>query len=131
MFDSLQMTTFFLTLAQTAPGGSAAPGGSPLSIVFPILFMFALVYFIILRPQRREEKERQAKIAAIQRGDKVVTIGGIHGSVEAINQADATITVTVGPKMSLTFDKSAVRTVVSKNRDKGDKEKPGKDEAAG
>lgn len=104
------------TLAQAA----AAPAGqaSPMNLVVPVIAMLALIYFVILRPQRSEEKERQKKLADLGRGDKVVTIGGIHGSIEAINTVDGTVTLVVGPKTTLTVDKSAVRTIASKGRDK-------------
>ena len=67
--------------------------------------MFAVMYFFIIRPQATREKTRKAMIEALAKGDKVVTIGGLHGTVAKMD--DATVTLDVGGT-KMQFDKNAV-----------------------
>ena len=70
-----------------------------------IAAMFAVMYFFIIRPQATREKTRKAMIEALAKGDKVVTIGGLHGTVSKLE--DLTVTLDVaGAKM--TFDRAAI-----------------------
>ena len=79
--------------------------GSPLVL---IAAMFAVMYFFIIRPQATREKARKAMIAALEKGDKVVTAGGLHGTVTKLD--DATVTLT-SEGTTLRFDRNAVAQV--------------------
>ena len=102
-----------------APGaaGESAPAGQPgqpggLSGLGPMLLLplvFAFMYFIVIRPQRREEKKRKELIEAVKRGDKVVTIGGLHGEVIAVGETTIDIQAGVdGREAVLRFNKGAI-----------------------
>ena len=65
---------------------SAAGGGSLLDMIFPLVMVFAIMYFMILRPQQKRQKEHKAMLAAVRRGDTVVTQGGLIGKVAKVGE---------------------------------------------
>ena len=77
------------------------------------ILMFGLIilifYFFILRPQKRRQKERQKLLESLKKGDKVVTMGGIHGTI--VGMDDKTVLMQVTDVVKLKFDKSAVTSV--------------------
>jgi preprotein translocase subunit YajC len=71
--------------AQTAP--AAAPGGeSSLMTMLPLLLMFVVLYFIMIRPQMKRQKEHKAMIEALAKGDEIVTAGGLAGKVSKLGE---------------------------------------------
>ncbi len=74
--------------------------------------IIAVFYFLIIRPQRKREKETKAMINAVKKGDKVVTIGGIRGTVTSVK--DAVITLKVDDNTKIEFSKSAISSVIDK-----------------
>lgn len=83
--------------------------GSGLSSILMIVAMIAIFYFVMIRPQSKKQKELKRQREAMQKGDKVVTAGGIHGRIREVK--DATIRVEVAPNVELTLDKSSVYPV--------------------
>ncbi len=75
----------------------------------PIVVIVIAFYFILIRPQQRRQKERNLMLKALQPGAKVVTIGGIHGTVTEMD--DQTVTLRVADNTRLTFERSAVNAV--------------------
>ncbi|KGX93504.1 preprotein translocase subunit YajC [Pontibacillus halophilus JSM 076056 = DSM 19796] len=80
--------------------------------VGPFILLIAVFYFVLIRPQQKRQKQVQQMQADMQKGDKVVTIGGMHASVHALDEGTVVLTVEDGTK--LTFDRSAVREVKAK-----------------
>lgn len=78
----------------------------------PFILMGLVFYFMLYRPQKRQEKARNEMLAAVKRGEKVVTIGGIHGVVTQIGEN--TVTLQVADKVELVFNRSAINTIVPK-----------------
>jgi preprotein translocase subunit YajC len=78
------------------------------------LVMFALIigifYFLILRPQQKRQKDRQKLLDAIKKGDKIITSGGLHGTVAGVD--DKTLLVQVADNVKLKFDRAAVSMIV-------------------
>lgn len=104
-----------------------AQGGNPTMQMVSTLVTFGLVfvifYFLIIRPQNKKQKEMQKMIAAVKKGDKVVTIGGVHGTVHAVK--DGTIVVRVDDNCRIEFSKSAIAAVTAKGEEKAEiEEKP-------
>ncbi|MBN2628473.1 MAG: preprotein translocase subunit YajC [Spirochaetales bacterium] len=97
---------------------TAATGSSAMSIVM-LVSIFAIFYFLLIRPQRKKEKERQAMIDAVKKGDNVTTIGGIKGTVTNIDNDKATVTIKVDDNCKIKFTKSSVSSV-DKDDVKGD-----------
>lgn len=77
-----------------------------LSSVGPLVLMFAIFYFLLIRPQQKRQKAVQKMQSDLKKGDKVVTIGGLHGIVDAIDES--TIVIKAG-EARLTFDRAAIR----------------------
>lgn len=77
--------------------------------VFPLLLMFVLFYFLLIRPQQKRQKAVQQMQSDLQKGDKVVTIGGLHGIVDALDEG--TVVIKCGDGSRLTYDRAAIRDV--------------------
>ncbi|MEN6407007.1 MAG: preprotein translocase subunit YajC [Thermoguttaceae bacterium] len=86
-------------LAEGATGsGTPAPDAGPSSMLpslLPLLAIFVLFYFLLIRPQRREQSRRQAMLAAVKKNDRVVTAGGIYGVVTNVHREADEVTVKV------------------------------------
>ena len=92
-----------ITLLQAQP----AQGGN-MSLLIMMVALFAIVYFFMIRPQNKKQKEIQKFRDALQVGDEVITIGGIHGTVKHIDAERQIITLKVATGVEINFDKSAI-----------------------
>ena len=100
-------------LAQTAP--AAAAGGdmqSTLMSMLPLLLMFAVLYFVMMRPQMKKQKEHRSMIDALAKGDEIVTAGGLLGKVSKIGDAYIGVELTAGVEVQM--QRSAVVQVLPK-----------------
>ena len=95
--------------AQTAGAGGAAGG---LMSFLPIILMFAVLWFIMIRPQMKRQKEAKAMLEALSKNDEVVTAGGILGRITKVNENYVTLEVAEGTE--ITVQKSAVTNVLPK-----------------
>jgi len=103
-----------LVLLQAA---AANPTGQMVSTLVTFGLVFVVFYFLIIRPQNKKQKEMKNMIAGVKKGDKIVTIGGIHGTVHAVKEG--TVVVKVDDDCKIEFSKSAVATVsVTKTEEK-------------
>ena len=85
------------------PGGEPAEGGqSTIYMIGFLVLIFALFYFVMIRPQRRKQKEHQQMTQELKRGDRVITIGGIHGQIESISEDSIVIKVESGMMLRMT-----------------------------
>lgn len=83
---------------------------SPLITQFgPFVLIFIVFYFLLIRPQQKRQRTRQSMLSAVKVNDKIVTIGGLHGTVTALD--DATVTIKVGDNQKLVFERSAISSV--------------------
>lgn len=96
----------FIPLLQQA----GAASGQMVSLI-PFVLIIAIFYFFIIRPQNKKQKETEKMINALKKGDKVVTIGGIHGVVSSTKEK--TIVVKVDSNTSIEFNRTAIAAVVS------------------
>ena len=76
----------------------------------PLLLMFVLMWFFIIRPAQKRQKATANMQSELRRGDRIVTIGGLHGTVDAVD--DATIYITVADGTRMQFERQAVARVV-------------------
>lgn len=81
-----------------------------LTTVGPLILMFAIFYFLLIRPQQKQQKKVREMQDSLSKGDKVVTIGGMHGIVDSIDEEK--VVIKAGDGSRLTFDRRAVRDVV-------------------
>ena len=100
--------------AQTAPAAAAAGGDmqSTLMSMLPLLLMFAVLYFVMIRPQMKKQKEHRAMIDALAKGDEVVTAGGLLGKVSKLGDAYIGVELSAGVEVQL--QRSAVVQVLPK-----------------
>ncbi len=96
--------------AQTAPA-AAGGGDSALLSMLPLVLMFVVLYFLMIRPQMKRQKEQRAMIDALQKGDEVVTIGGVLGKIEKIGDGYMTLVVEQG---QMQIERAAVARVLPK-----------------
>ncbi len=115
------MTTLFSSLPflLAAPdGGTGSSSGSMVTTFITFGLIIVVFYFLIIRPQRKRDKDTKAMISAVKKGDKVVTIGGMRGTVMSVKETIVVIKVDDNTKLEL--NKSAVSTVLEK---KGESQK--------
>jgi preprotein translocase subunit YajC len=72
--------------------------------------IFAIFYFLLIRPQQKQRKQRETMLAAVKKGDRVVTTGGLHGTVMGLNEH--TVTLRVADQVKLEFDRAAIGRIV-------------------
>ena len=99
--------------AQTAPvaaGGSDI--GSSLMSMLPLLLMFVVLYFVMIRPQMKRQKEHKAMIDALAKGDEVATVGGLLGKISRIG--DTTLGLELASGVEVHLQRSAVVQVLPK-----------------
>ena len=89
-----------------APQGEG--GGSPYGMVIMLVLMFAVIYFLLIRPQQKRQKTQQKMIAELKRGDRVITSGGMVGTVFGFNEKDNTVVLKFGEETKIEFLKSSV-----------------------
>lgn len=88
----------------------AAPAGSGMSSILMVVAMIAIFYFVMIRPQSKKQKELKKQRDAMQKGDRVVSAGGIHGKIREIK--DNSIMVEVAPGVMIEVDKASIYPVV-------------------
>ena len=104
---NFEMTNF---LSYILAADKAAPAGW--GNLVPLVLMFVMMYFLLIRPQRMRQKALAAQVAAMKKGDKVISAGGIHGTIA--NLKEQTVIVKVAENMKLEFQKSSITTVIQK-----------------
>jgi preprotein translocase subunit YajC len=87
-----------------------AGGGSLVSTAVLMAFMGAIIYFIMLRPQQKEAKEQAQLLASLQKGDRVVTLGGVHARIQEVK--GDTLVLELSPNVLMTIDRDAVKRKV-------------------
>jgi len=80
-----------------------------LASLLPIILMFVIFYFLLIRPQQKRQKQVREMQDNLQKGDSVITIGGFHGKIHLLDEDTIVITANDGTK--LTYDRSAIREV--------------------
>ncbi|MDD4004485.1 MAG: preprotein translocase subunit YajC [Elusimicrobiaceae bacterium] len=85
-------------------------GPSFITNMFPIVLVIVIFYFLIIRPQQQQEKQRQKMLAELAQGDKIITTGGVHGVVDAVQETE--VIVRVAEKVKLTIQRTAVAAII-------------------
>jgi preprotein translocase subunit YajC len=100
-------------LISSAYAQASAPGGDPGFMgLLPIILMFVLLYFLMIRPQMKRAKEARAMVEALQKGDEVITAGGMLGRISKIS--DSYITLEIAPNTEISIQKAAVQMLLPK-----------------
>ena len=86
---------------------------SPLISLMPIVFIFIIFYFLLIRPQKKAQDEHKKMIASLKKNDEVVTSGGIHGTI--VNVKEAAVTLKVDDNVKIDIEKSCIAKIKRKS----------------
>lgn len=98
-----------LTLLQAAAGQQ----GSNVTMIIMMVVLFAIVYFFMIRPQNKKQKEIQKFRNSLEIGQDVITIGGVHGTIKSINEEENTVVLEVATGVKITFAKEAINPIAT------------------
>ncbi|MBU2497284.1 MAG: preprotein translocase subunit YajC [Proteobacteria bacterium] len=93
-------------------GGSGGQGGGFGAFV-PLILMFAIFYFLLIRPQQKKAKLHKAMLAAVKKGDKVVSGGGLHGVITGIT--DDVVTMEIAPKIRVKVSRGSIAGILKRD----------------
>jgi len=97
-------------LIAMAPQGGEGGSGSLISTIIMFGAIFAIFYFMIIRPQQKRAKEREALLSNIEKGDKIITSGGVHATIVGLE--DKTALIEIAPNVKIKIDRTAIGSVV-------------------
>jgi preprotein translocase subunit YajC len=86
---------------------------NPLINLFPLIFIFLIFYFLIIKPQKIKEKEHQLMLNSLEKNDEVITVGGIHGVV--VNVKEKTVVLRVDDNVKIEVEKNCIASKIKKN----------------
>ena len=101
-------------LISPAYAQSTAVGGSLFELLFPLVMVFAIIYFMILRPQQKRQREHVSMVEALRRGDTVITQGGLVGKVAKVTEDEIEIDIAENTRVSV------IKTMIISVRAKGE-----------
>jgi preprotein translocase subunit YajC len=96
-------------------GGGGQSGG--LGAFLPLIIIFAIFYFLLIRPQQKKAKQHKQVLAALKKGDKVVSSGGLHGIITGLS--DDVVTVEISPKVRVKITRGSISGVIRKAESQG------------
>ncbi len=99
-------------LAAAGGGGGAQPAGNPMLNFLPLFAIIVVMYLLMILPQQRKQKEHRKMLESLQKGDKVVTAGGILGSVAGIKEKENTVLVKVSDNAKIEVLRSSIAQVI-------------------
>jgi preprotein translocase subunit YajC len=109
------MYTFIFPLMAAPQAGQTGDSSSLLMSFLPFVLIIGIFYFLIMRPQSKKRKETEKMLSALKKGDKIVTIGGLHGTVQSVKET--TVIIKVDDNVKLEFLRSAVSSVVTASKE--------------
>jgi preprotein translocase subunit YajC len=104
-----------IVLAAMGPPSGTGWGGAVTQLL-PLLAIFAIFYFLLIRPQQKQKQDRARMLAAVKKGDRIVTTGGLHGTIVGLNEH--TVILRVADQVKLELDRAAIGRVVELQSDK-------------
>jgi preprotein translocase subunit YajC len=101
----------YLLALGTQPGGDG--GSSIFGAMLPFILMLLVIYFLLLRPQMKKQKQHQSMLKELKKGDKVITSSGMYGTIFGINDEQNKVVLKVADEVKLEFLKSSIAQKVS------------------
>lgn len=98
--------TFLTTFMMTGPAGQQNPQSGGLEMFLPMIVIIAIFYFLLIRPQMKKQKEHQKMVDDLKRGDRIITTGGVYGTIVGID--DKTIQLKIADKVKIQIMRSAI-----------------------
>ena len=108
-----------MAMGQGQQTGAETGGGGLLTTMLPLVLIVAIFYFLMIRPQNKKRKETEQMLSALKKGDKIITIGGIHGTVQSVKET--TVIIKVDENVKLEFLRSAVSNVTAAGKEEKEK----------
>jgi preprotein translocase subunit YajC len=118
MTGIMSLLPLLMGVPDGASGGSGGGGTQLITMLVTFGLIIVVFYFLVIRPQNRKTKDAKKMLESIRKGDRVVTIGGLHGFVESVK--DDAVVLKVDDNVKLKFNKSAISTVLERRDDSGD-----------
>jgi preprotein translocase subunit YajC len=104
---------FNLVYAMGTGGTGGGTGGGGLGAFLPLIIIFAIFYFLLIRPQQKKSKQHKQLLADLKKGDKVVSSGGLHGIITGLS--DDVVTVEISPKVRVKITRGSIAGVIRKS----------------
>lgn len=101
------MNTLLSIFAMAAPAQGEG-GGNPIGMLMPMILIFAIMYLLIFRPQAKKQKEHRRMLEELKKGDRVLTAGGIYGTIEGIVEKEGIVIVKVDDNVKLKMTRSSI-----------------------
>jgi len=101
-----------LAYAMGTGGAGGGGGGGGLGAFLPLIIIFAIFYFLLIRPQQRKAKQHKELLADLRKGDKVVSSGGLHGLITGMS--DDVLTVEISPKVRVKISRGSIAGVAGR-----------------
>ena len=103
-------------LAYALGGGTGGTGGQggAFGAFVPLILMFAIFYFLLIRPQQKKSKQHKALLSSLKKGDKIVSSGGLHGVITGVT--DDVITMEIAPKVRVKISRNSVAGVLGREQ---------------
>ncbi len=100
-------------------GGTGGGQGSGFAAMVPLLLMFAIFYFLLIRPQQKKQKKHRELLTSLKRGDSVVTVGGLHGKITGLTEK--VVTLEIAEKVRVKVGRGYIAGMESKEPEVKDK----------
>ena len=111
------MNHFINFLLMAPPGGGGQGGSASFMSFLPIVLIFGVFWFFLIRPQNKQRKETQRMLSELKKGDKIVTIGGIHGVIQSVRENSVILKVDENCKIE--FTRSSIASVKERGDSSG------------
>ncbi len=105
-----------LEIIQAMAGSDSGQGGG-LAAMLPFILIMSIVYFLMIRPNTKKQKEKQQMIQSLKKGDKIITIGGIHGTIAGIKQKGSILVLNLGKNVNITVNRSSIAGLAGATND--------------
>jgi preprotein translocase subunit YajC len=97
-----------------APAGGGGTGGNPLLGFLPLIAIIVIMYFLMIRPQAKKQKEHKAMLEALKKGDRVITAGGILGTIAGIKENENIVIVKIAENVKVELSRGSIGQVIQK-----------------
>jgi len=94
------------------PAGNGQEPNLLMSLL-PIIIIFGIIYFLMIRPQSKRQKEKKQMLDALKKGDKVVTSGGIYGTIEGIREKEGQVILKIAKEVKINVNRNSISSVVN------------------
>jgi len=94
-------------------GGTGGAGGGGFGAFLPLILMFAIFYFLLIRPQQKKTKQHKEMLGAIRKGDRIVSAGGLHGVITGI--AEDVVTMEIAPKIRVKISRGSIAGILRRD----------------